>query len=142
MATNNVDNDADALQLAREELYGFFELIQNSPPDTLRKTEQMIGLVRKMLDEENNLHILDYDFTLGLGAYESSLKRKKSSLIPKKKNKRRKQNSNLDIDLNMHPFEYKPYQFQYLNKRGNSKYNNASCIAPGEFCKIKRCMCS
>ena len=82
MDTNSVDDDVDALQLAREELYGLFRLIQNSPPVTLRKTEQMIGLVRKMLDEANNLHILDYDFTLGLGAYESSLKRKKIFLSP------------------------------------------------------------
>ena len=69
----------------------------------------MIGLVRKMLDEAINLHILKSDFTIGMGAYGSYLKRKKSSLIPKKKNKRRKQNSNLDIDLNMHPSEYTPY---------------------------------
>ena len=69
----------------------------------------MIGLVRKMLDEANNLHILDYEFTLGLGVYDSCLKRKKSFLSPKNKNKRRKQNSNLDIDLNMHPSEYTPY---------------------------------
>ena len=90
MDANSVDDDVDALQLAREELYGFFQLIQNSHPVTLRKTKQMIGLVRKMLDEANNLHILDYDFTLGLGAYESSFKRKKSFLGPKKKNKRRR----------------------------------------------------
>ena len=45
----------------------------------------MIVLVKKMLDEANNLQILDYDFTLGLGAYESYLKRKKSFLSPKNK---------------------------------------------------------
>ena len=101
----------------------------------------MIGLVIKMLDEANNLHIFDYYFTLGLGAYESSLKMKKRFLSPIQENKRRKQNSNLDIDLNVHPSEYEPYQFQYLNKRGRSQSNNASCIAPGEFRRIKRCMC-
>jgi hypothetical protein len=40
-----------------------------------------------MLDDANNLHIMDYDFTLGLGAFESYLKRKKSFLSPKKKKK-------------------------------------------------------
>ena len=87
IATDNVDHDVDALQLSREKLFGYFQLIQNSPPITLSKNEQMIGLVQKMLDEANNLQILEYDFSLGLGAYESSLKRKTSFLIPKKKTK-------------------------------------------------------
>ena len=39
------------------------------------------------MDDANNTHIMDYDFTLGLGAFESSLKRKKSFLIHKKRNK-------------------------------------------------------
>ena len=141
MATDNVDHDVDALQLSREKLFGYFQLIQNSPPVTLSKNEQMIGLVQKMLDEANNIQILDYDFSLGLGAYESSLKRKKSFLSPKKKNKERKQNSGLDIDMNVHPSEYEPYQFQYLNKRGRPQSHNASSIAVGEFHRIKRCMC-
>ena len=50
----------------------------------------MIGLVIKMLDEENNLHIFDYYFTLGLGAYESSLERKKIFLSPKNKKQKNK----------------------------------------------------
>lgn len=128
MATNNVDNDVDALQLARQELFGYIQLIQNNPPVTLSKTEQMIGLVKRMLDEASNLSLLDYDFTLGLGAYESSLKRKKSFLSPKKKNKGRKQNSGLDIDLNVHTLEYEPYQFRYLKKRGRTQSKNASSI--------------
>lgn len=129
MATDNVDHDVDALQLAREELFGYLKLIQNSPPVTLSKTKQMIGLVKKMLDEVNNLHILDYEFTLGLRAYESYLSKKKSFLSPKKKNKRRKQNSGFDIDLNVHPSEYEPCRLQYLNKRGRLRSNNASSIA-------------
>lgn len=59
---------------------------------------------------------MDYDCTLGLGAYESSLKRKRSFLSTKKKNKRGKQSGSLEIDLNVPAFEYEPYQFQHLNK--------------------------
>ena len=70
MATNNVDHDVDALQLSREKLFGYFQLIQNNRHVTLSKNEQMIGLVQKILDEANNLEILDYEFSLGLGAYE------------------------------------------------------------------------
>jgi hypothetical protein len=73
--------------LAREELFGYLELLRNSPPATLSKTQQLIGLVKIMLDDANNLDIMDYDFTLGLGDLETYLKRKKSFLSPKKKNK-------------------------------------------------------
>ena len=37
MAIDIVDDDVDAPQLAREDLYGFFQLIQNNPLVTLRK---------------------------------------------------------------------------------------------------------
>ena len=77
------------------------------------------------------------NFSLGLGAYESSLKRKKSFLSPKKKNKEIKQNSGLDIDMNVHPFEYEPYQLQYLNKQGRPQSDNASSIDVSEFHRIK-----
>ena len=40
MATDNVDHDVDALQLSREDLFGYLELIQNSPPVTLSKNEK------------------------------------------------------------------------------------------------------
>ena len=110
-STDNVDLDDEALKLAREELFGYLQLLQNSPPATLSKTKQLVGPVKKMLDEANNLQIMDYDFTLGLGALESSLKRKKSFLSPKKKRKRGKRSSELEIDLNVHPSEYEPYQF-------------------------------
>ena len=90
MATDNVDHDLDALQLSREELFGYFQLIQNITHVTLSKNEHMISLAKKMLDESNDIHKLDYEFTLGLGAYESSLKRKKSFPSPKKKNKQKK----------------------------------------------------
>lgn len=56
-----------------------------------------------MMDDANDLHIMDYDFTLGLGAYESSLKRKKSFLSPIKKNK---QSGSLEIDLGVLASEY------------------------------------
>ena len=76
--------------MAREELFGYLKLLLNNPPSSLNKTEQLVGLVKKMLDEANDLHIMNYDFTFGLGAFESSLKRKNNFLSPKKKNKRRK----------------------------------------------------
>jgi hypothetical protein len=41
-----------------------------------------------MLNDANNLDIMDFDFSLGLGALETYLKRKKSFLSPTKKNKR------------------------------------------------------
>ena len=47
MAIDNVDHDVDALQLSREELFGYFQLIQNRTPVTLSKNKQMIGLVKK-----------------------------------------------------------------------------------------------
>jgi hypothetical protein len=91
-----------------------------------------------MLDEANNIHIMDYDFTLGLGAFESSLKRKKSFLNPKKKNKRRKHSDGLEIDLNVPAYEYEPFQFHYLNKRGCPRSNNALSMVPGEFNRVMR----
>ena len=133
MPSDNVDLDVERLQSTRDELFGYLKLLLNNPPSTLRKTEQLVGLVKKMLDEANNLHIMDYDFTLELGAFESSLKRKKSFLSPKKKNKRRKQSVALEIDLNVPPSENEPFHFQYLNKRGRPRSNNASSMVPGEF---------
>ena len=85
-----VDNNAEELNLLREELFGYLDLFRNSPPSTVNKTKQLIDLAKKFVDDANDLHIMDYDFTLGLGAYESSLKRKKSFLRPKNKNKRRR----------------------------------------------------
>jgi hypothetical protein len=133
VASDIVDLDVDGLQLAREELFGYLKLLLNSPPSSLNKTKQLVGLVKKMLDEANDLHIMDYDFTLGLGAFESSLKRKKSFLSPKKKNKRRKQSDDLEIDLNVPACDIEPFQFQYLNKRGRPRSNNAVSMVPGEF---------
>ena len=84
-----------------------------------------------MLDETNNLHITEFDFTLGLGAFESYLKRKKSFFSPKKKEKIIKQTDGFEIDLNIHAYEYDPFQFQYLNKWGCPRYNNASSTVLG-----------
>ena len=39
IATENVYHDVDALKLSREELFGYFQLIQNNPPVTLSKNE-------------------------------------------------------------------------------------------------------
>jgi hypothetical protein len=47
IARDNVDLDVEGLQLAREELFGYLELLRNNPPATLSKTKQLIGLVKK-----------------------------------------------------------------------------------------------
>jgi hypothetical protein len=67
----------------------------------LIKTEQLVSLVEKMLDESKNIHLMDYELTLELGSFESYVKRKKSFLSHKKKNKGGKQSSNLEIDFNV-----------------------------------------
>ena len=140
-ATDTVDPDVEGLQLARDELFGYLDLLRNSPPSTLRKTEQLVGLVKKLLDEANTLHIMDFDFTTSLGAFESSLKRKKSFLSPKKKGKRIKKSSGLEIDLNIHASEYDPFQFQYLNERGHPCSNIAPSIVSGQLHLLKISMC-
>ena len=133
MATDSVDLDVEGLKLARDELFGYLDILKNSPLATLRNIEQLVDLVKKMLNEANNLHIMDYEFTLGFGAFESSLKRKKSFLSPKKKGKRIKQTGGFEIDLNIHTYEYDPFQFQYLNKQGRLCSNNASSRFSGQF---------
>jgi len=110
-------------------------LLQNSPPTTLRKTEQLIGVVKKMLDDVNNIDIMDYDFTFGLEYFETSLKRKKRFLVPKEKNKRINRSGRLETN---YEFEYEPFHFPHLNKRGHPLSNNASYIVPGEFCRVVR----
>jgi hypothetical protein len=68
----------------------------------------MVDLIKRMMDEANNRHILDFNFTLGLSDFESSLKRKKSSLNPTYKRRINKRNKVLEIDLNVHSYEYEP----------------------------------
>ena len=131
MATNNVDLDVEGLKLVRDELFGYLYILKDGPPATLRKTEQLVDLVKQRLDEDNNLHIMDFDFTLGLGDFESSLKTKKSFLIPKNKGKRIKQTGGFEIDLNVHASEYEPFEFRYLNKQGHPRSNNAFFMDPG-----------
>ena len=115
MGTNIVDADVGALHLVNEELFRRMHFILDNPPTTLTKANQLLSLVKKMMDEANNLHIMDFDFTPGLGSLDSSLKRKKSFLSPTKK-QRNKKNNGLEIDLNVHPSEYEPFEFQYLNR--------------------------
>jgi len=91
----------------------------------LTKNEQLIALVQKMLDDASNLHITDYEFTCWLGVFESSLKRKKSFLSPKKRRKTSKQNARLVIDLNIVANEDEPFEFEQLIKRGHPRSNNA-----------------
>jgi hypothetical protein len=98
MARDNVDQDVEGLQLAREDLFGYLELLRNNPLVTLSKTQQLIGLVKRMLDDANNLDIMDYDLTLGLGDLETSLKTKKRFFSPKKKNKRSNRSGRLETD--------------------------------------------
>ena len=68
---------------------------------------------------------MDFDFTAELDSLDLSLKRKKSFLIPTKKQRRKKQNNGLEIDLNIHASEYEPFQFQYLKERGRPRAKNA-----------------
>jgi hypothetical protein len=133
VAIGSVDQDDEALRLARDELLGYLDVLRNSPPATLTNTREMVDLIKRMLDEANNRHILDFNFTLGLSAFESSLKRKKSFLSPTNKRRRRKRNRVLEIDLNVHPSEYEPFQFESVNKRGCPRSNNASPIVPGKL---------
>jgi hypothetical protein len=65
----------------------------------------MVGLIKRIFDEANNRHIMDFNFTLGLTSFKSPLKQKKNFLIPTNKNRSNK-NSGLEIDLNFHPPEY------------------------------------
>lgn len=67
-STDSVDPDVEGLQLARDGLFGYLDLLKNNHPSTLRKVEKFVGLVKKLLDEASNLHITDFDFTTRLGA--------------------------------------------------------------------------
>jgi hypothetical protein len=138
MARDNVDQYVEGLQLAREELFGYLELLRNNPPATWRKTQQLIGLVKKMLDDSNNIDIMDYDFTIALGALDTYLKRKKRFLIPKKKNKRSNRSGRLETDYES---ENEPFNFPHLKKRGHPHPSNASSIFQGEFCRVFRSIC-
>jgi len=131
MATNVVDVDVEALHLAREGLFSYTHLIFDNPPTTLAKTIQLIGMLKKMLDEANNLHVTDFDFTPGLGFLDPSLKRRKSFLSPTKKRRSSRKNSGLEIDLNADPSEYEPFESRYLNKRGRHQSNNVVSMVPG-----------
>ena len=141
VAIGSLDQDDEALQLARDELLGYLDVLWNSPPATLTNTQEMVDLIKRMLDEANNRHILDFNFTLGLSAFESSLKRKKSFLNPTNKRRRRKRNRVLEIDLNVHPSEYEPFQFESVNKRGRPCSNNTSPIVPGKLDWMRRFIC-
>lgn len=138
MSRENVDQDVEGLQLAREEFFGYLELLRNNPLATLRKTQQFIGLVKRMLDDANNLDIMDYDFALGLGSLETYLNRKKRFLRPKKKNKRSNISGRLETDSSS---KNEPFHFPHLNKWGRPRANNASSIVLGEFCRVVRSIC-
>ena len=58
MATNTVDANVEALYFAREELFRYLQLIQNSPPTTLTKTKQLTDMVKKILEEANTRNTL------------------------------------------------------------------------------------
>ena len=116
MDSRNVDVNVEEIEMAKEDLFGYLDLVRNSPPATLTKIEQLIALVKKLLDHANNIHIMDYEFKCGLGAFELSLKRKKSFLSPKKRRKRRQQNEIFEIDLNIMEDEDEPFEFEQLNK--------------------------
>lgn len=111
MATNIVDANIEALHLAREESFSYTHLILDNPPTTSTKAIQLTGMLKKMLDEANNLHVTDFDFTPGLGSLDSYLKRKKSFLSPTKKRRSSRKNNRLEIDLNVDPSEYELFEF-------------------------------
>jgi hypothetical protein len=90
------------------------------------------------LDDANNLDLMDYDFTLGLDASETSLKRKKRFLSPKNKNKRSNRSGGLEID---YASEYEPFHFPHLNKWGHPHIDSASSIVSGEFCRVMISIC-
>ena len=94
VATDSVDGDAQELHFAREELFRYLKLIQNRPPTTLTKEKQLTDMVKKMLEEANKQHLLDFEFTVGVDALDMSLKRKKRFLSPKNKQRRKKQQWN------------------------------------------------
>src|SRR5690606_28434765 len=112
MTTNIVDVDVETLHLSREELFNHAHLILDNSPTTLTKTNQLTNMLKKMLDEANNFHIMDFDFTPGLGSLDSSLKRKKSFLSPTKKRRSNRKDNGLEIDLNVDPSEYEPFEFR------------------------------
>jgi len=130
MATNIIDADVEALHLAREELFSHAHLILDNPPTTFTKTNQLTGMLKKMLDEANNLHVMDFDFTPGLGSLDLSLNRKKIFLSPTKKRRSNRKNNGLAIDLNVDPSEYEPFEFRYLNKRGCHQSSNSLSMVP------------
>ena len=105
MATNTVDANVEALYFTREELFRYLQLIQNSPPTTLTKTKQLTDMVKKMLEEANKKHLMDFSFTVGVDALDTSLKRKKSFLSPKNKQRRNKNHSGMEIYLNVPALE-------------------------------------
>ena len=61
VAPDSVDADAQALHFAREELFRYLQLIQNSPPTTLTKTKQLTDMVKKFWNRptRNTLWILN-----------------------------------------------------------------------------------
>ena len=108
MPIDTIDVDAEALHMAREELLRNMEFFKSNPPTSLIKINKLNSFLNNFWDH-------DFDFTPSLGALDSSLKRKKSFLSPTKKQMSKK-NNGLGIDLNVHPSEYEPFEFQYLNR--------------------------
>ena len=89
----------------------YIDVLRNSPPCTLESTLNSEALIKCMFDEANNQRIMDFQFTVGLSAFESSLKWKKNFLSLANKN-------DLDIELNVCPFKDEPFEFAYLKNKG------------------------
>ena len=106
------------------------KLIQNRPPTTLTKEKQLTDMVKKMLEEANKQHLMDFDFTVGVDDLDMSLKRKKSFLSPKNKQRRNKKHSGMEIYLNVPTLDEEPFQFHYLNKRGCFLAKKALSMVP------------
>ena len=84
-----------------------------------------------MLEEANKQHHMDFEFIVGVDAFDMSLKRKKSFLSPKNKQRRKTQHNGMEIDLNVPALEEEPFKFHYPNKRGRPPAKKALSMVHG-----------
>ena len=87
-------------------------------------------MVKKMLEEANKQHLIDFEFIVWVDGLDLYLKRKKSFLSPKNKQRRKRKQSGIEIDLNVPALEEEPFQFHYLNKQGRPPANKALSMVP------------
>ena len=83
-----IDQDVEALKLSRENVFGYIDVLRKIHTYTLESTLKLEALIKFMFDEANNQQIMDFQFTLRLIDFESSLYQKKSFLNFANKKKR------------------------------------------------------